>query len=436
MNRLSSRAHLVLNGVVKSYVFHLWLAAGLAFLSLANGASIASEAEWAATGLLMIHEFSADADAEQLVDEDGEAVDWLEIHNRSETAVALEGWHLSDDAEAPMKWPLPAIELASGGYLLVHASGKDRRNPGQPLHTNFKLDAGGEFLALTDAEGGESHVFAPEFPKQRRGLTYGWVAATEDFRFFSTPTPGEANSGKTFCYVGDTKFSVDRGFYDAPFKVEITCDTPGAKIRYTTDGNEPTIGTLFGGAYGTEYTGPITISETTVLRAYATLPGWQASNVDTQTYLFLDDVIHQSPDGESPPGWPEGSVKGQRFDFGMDPEVVNDPDYADQILPALRSLPSMSLAVDQDDLTGSKGFYVNPREDGRAWERPGSLELLHPDGTKGFQTNAGFRIRGGFSRDTGNPKHSFRVFFREEYGDGTLNYPLFGDEGADAFKKF
>ncbi|MCB1126072.1 MAG: CotH kinase family protein, partial [Verrucomicrobiae bacterium] len=31
------------------------------------------------------------------------------------------------------------------------------------------------------------------------------------------------------------------------------------------------------------------------------------------------------------------------------------------------------------------------------------------------------------------PKHSFRLFFRSEYGAGRLHYPLFGDEGVDEF---
>ncbi|MCB1126971.1 MAG: CotH kinase family protein, partial [Verrucomicrobiae bacterium] len=58
---------------------------------------------------------------------------------------------------------------------------------------------------------------------------------------------------------------------------------------------------------------------------------------------------------------------------------------------------------------------------------------IHPDGTPGFGVDAGLRIRGAFSRTDGNPKHSFRLFFRSEYGTGRLNYPLFGEEGVDQF---
>ena len=48
----------------------------------------------------------------------------------------------------------------------------------------------------------------------------------------------------------------------------------------------------------------------------------------------------------------------------------------------------------------------------------------------------GLRIRGGYSRSNGNPKHAFRLFFRNEYGAGKLEFPLFGDEGVDTFDGF
>ena len=76
---------------------------------------------------------------------------------------------------------------------------------------------------------------------------------------------------------------------------------------------------------------------------------------------------------------------------------------------------TMSVVMNLDDLFGPSGIYANPRSDGRQFERPASLELINPDGSTGFQTNAGIRIRGGFSRDPGNPKHAFRFFFRSDH---------------------
>lgn len=96
----------------------------------------------------------------------------------------------------------------------------------------------------------------------------------------------------------------------------------------------------------------------------------------------------------------------------MDPDIVNSAKYRDQIIPALQSLPSFSVVTDLKHLFDSTtGIYANPGQDGRDWERPCSLELVFPNGAKGFQIDAGIRIRGGFSRSTGNPKHALRFFF-------------------------
>ena len=55
--------------------------------------------------------------------------------------------------------------------------------------------------------------------------------------FMAGPTPGDDNGVGTLGLVADTQFSVDRGFYDAAQSVAITTTTPGATIRYTTDGS-------------------------------------------------------------------------------------------------------------------------------------------------------------------------------------------------------
>jgi hypothetical protein len=247
-------------------------------------------------------------------------------------------------------------------------------------------------------------------------------------RYFSKPTPGTPNNLTTQSgIVADTKFSIDRGFYVDPFDVAITTATVGAQIRYTIDGSAPTATT------GIVYTGPISVTGTTVLRAAGFLPGMLASNIDSQTYVFMNDVIRQSANGQPPAGWPAtwgSNVK----DYGMDPDVVNNAAYKDTIINDIQSIPSMSIVVNLKDLFDpATGIYANPSRDGRLWERPASLELLNPDGTSGFQINMGLRIRGGFSRDTSNPKHAFRFFFRSQYGDSTLNYPLFGPDAAQSF---
>lgn len=249
--------------------------------------------------------------------------------------------------------------------------------------------------------------------------------------FFSRATPGLPNPPvDSLGIVADTRFDHDRGFYGAPFDLAIATDTPGAQIRYTTNGVPPTANT------GTVYTGPLRITGTTTLRAAAFKAGFVPSNVDTQTYLFVDDVVRQSPTGQPPPGWP-ATWGGNVRDYGMDPDVVNHVAYRDTIKDDLKSIPSFSIVMKLDDMFGpAAGIYSHPDQDGRAWERPASLELINPDGTRGFQSEIGLRIRGGFSRSTQNPKHGLRVFYRAEYGDADLNFPLFGPDGASSFDGF
>lgn len=264
------------------------------------------------------------------------------------------------------------------------------------------------------------------------GLSYG---------FFESPTPGFTNAEIAFRgKVADTKFSPDRGFYDDSFKLEISSKTEGVRIRYTTDGSEPTA------TRGRLYSGPITISKTTVVRAAAFKVGYEPTNIDTHSYFFVDDIIRQT--SSAPAGWPRGSVNGQRYEYGMNQSVVNSSNNqiggVENTKKSIKSLPAFSVVTDQANLTSSQtGIYSNPQRDGIAWERESSIEMIFPPGyedpygnKKGFQSPCGLRIRGGYSRRTQNPKHSFRLFFRSEYGNGRLNYPLFGDEGAESFNKF
>ncbi|MGI8601958.1 MAG: lamin tail domain-containing protein [Verrucomicrobiales bacterium] len=264
--------------------------------------------------------------------------------------------------------------------------------------------------------------------------------------YFRQVTPGASNTAPGFLgKVGDTNFSVKRGHYSAPIDVAITTATPGATIRYTTNGSTPTQ------TNGTDYTAPIHITSTTVLRAAAFLTGYEPTNTDTNTYVFLDDVITQSANGARPgPDWPNpGTINGQIIDYGMDPDIVNNPNPAIggavQVKAALMALPTVVLTTDLPNLYNpSTGIYVNPGGHGSQWERPASIEMFNdiysssplPPNEKGFQANCGLRIRGGFSRDPANPKHAWRLFFRSEYGDGKLNYPVFQNEGVDEFDSF
>jgi hypothetical protein len=96
---------------------------------------------------LVITEFLASNVATNgLLDEDRDNSDWIEIYNRGTNAVNLAGWSLSDDPEVPGFWVFGSRVLNPGQYMIVFASGKDRRNPAATnrFTTNFQLGHGGE----------------------------------------------------------------------------------------------------------------------------------------------------------------------------------------------------------------------------------------------------------------------------------------------------
>ncbi|MFO8012912.1 MAG: lamin tail domain-containing protein, partial [Phycisphaerae bacterium] len=191
------------------------------------------------------------------------------------------------------------------------------------------LQTGTNVLAvqgLNLAAGDSDFLLLPELTDMD---ALGWI------EHYYVPTP-RAENGQTYDgYVEDTTFDTDRGFYTAPFDVTIRTDTVGAEIYYTTDGSSPKRDDGGRAVGAVRYTGPVHVDATTTLRAYAVKPGYVPTNVDTQTYVFLADVVTQSPDGERPGGSKvlinagfEDGTDG--FDYADDPfEGTTNPDRAD-----------------------------------------------------------------------------------------------------------
>jgi CotH protein/lamin tail-like protein/Ig-like domain-containing protein/thrombospondin type 3 repeat protein len=129
---------------------------------------------------LIISEFMA-ANDNSISDNDGDKSDWIEIYNGGTNTVSLLGWYLTDTTNNLRKWQFPAVSLAPNGYLLVFASEKDRRNPEAPLHTNFRLNNDGEYLALIESNGTSvAFHFFPHYPIQAADVSYGYANDARD----------------------------------------------------------------------------------------------------------------------------------------------------------------------------------------------------------------------------------------------------------------
>ena len=237
--------------------------------------------------------------------------------------------------------------------------------------------------------------------------------------------------------------SQKHGFYDKPFELTITdidnIVSDGAKIRYTLDGSVPT-------AESTVYNGPISINGTTILRTAVVGSEGLLSNVTTATYLFPDDVLHQS---DAPEGYPMewgaySTIEGiAPADYGMDQEMANDPVIASKIKEGLQSIPVLSIVTDKENFFSHEndeekgGIYIftgPPVGDptGNGWTRPVNAELFGCG--HDFSVTCGIRLHGGHGRlAEKNPKHSLRLVFKKEYGEKTLKYPLFGEEEPNKF---
>jgi len=367
---------------------------------------------------LSISEFMA-GNTLTITDEDGNYRDWIELHNRGSCPVNLDGWSLTDDITLLGKWRFPVTNIAAGQFMIIWASDKDSRTPGAPLHTNFKLSEGGEYLALVQADGTIATQFYPSFPPQFPDVSYGLPAGGGTNTYLAWPTPGTPNSPGTNFTVADLSFTPGRGWYTNSFSVSVGTPTAGATIYYTTNGTVP------GPTNGSVYTGPLVFANTTVLRAAAYRPGYLPASA-SHTYVFPDQVIYQTGAG-FPTTWGTNAYGGPvQAIYICNSNIVGEPRWSNQIPASLLSLPTVSIAMNTEDLFGTNGIYSNPMRDEDEWERPCSVEYFRPDSQPGFQINCGIQIQGGLSRDPlETAKHNLRLKFKQMYGSGKLLFDLY-----------
>ena len=358
--------------------------------------------ETSVAGLLQITEVMSDTTA-VFPDASGAFWDWIEVFNPRDQALDLEGFALSDDPLRPGRWRFPRRWIQPGQRVVVYASGLDRMGPGDELHTDFRIDAAGETLTLSDPEGRRvDQVAVPRLgPNESLGRPPNpeageWVVYSK-----SQATPGAANG---IVALGPPLpppvFSVDSGFH--PSGVEVVLELRGsptnALIRYTTNGDPVTV-------VSPAWSGPLRIQRSMVVRAKAYLEA-RSSAESMRTYFF--GVSHDLPVISL-------AAAGSNFDFkngyliGMGTSVLS---ASGQVL---QSYP----------YSGSNAWKDREIEVG--------FEFFDTDRKSKVRQKVGMSVYGGWG-SRGYPQKSYALSARAKYGDGNLAHRFFPDRPMDEFE--
>lgn len=252
-----------------------------------------------------------------------------------------------------------------------------------PRHTNFKLSQTGESIRLTKPDGttADQVDFGPLAPNVSFGRQPDGVG---EFFYFVQPTPGAANATPAASeLLPEVLFSAPGGFYTAAFDLVLSVPAPGATIRYTIDGTEPTESSLL-------------YSNSIQIRGRAGTPNG-ISTISTGGYW-------SPPAGEVYKGW---TVRARAFKPGaLSLGTVTHSYFVDPKGRARYSLPVVSITTDPKNFFDATiGIYVpgatgaNFSQRGDEWERPAHVELIETNNARVIGKEAGVKIHGNTSQN-------------------------------------
>lgn len=334
------------------------------------------------------------------------ASDWVELHNSTGSAVSLAGYGLSNNPKNPAKWVFPDISIEPGEYLLLYATGSADKAQKKNLKLNFCISSTGETLFFFDPNG--KLIDKLSAGRMRSGQSYGRDGSDNRF-YYAEPTPG-AQNGKG--YEGITQlpaFSVTPGIYDNAVTVAITAGE-GETIRYTIDCTTPN-------ASSEVYSGELSISKNSVIRAAAFRDGYLSGDVATATYLFRSDGVNHALPVVTLVTDPDNLWNSKTGIYATGDQF--DPDAA-------------SYADTLKSATYYQAKFATEEQVDTIWEKPAAFSLFDDNGKQVFTQNVGIRIAGSFGR--GRAQKGFNVIARKEYGKGSMEYPFFQNRPYTEYK--
>lgn len=334
------------------------------------------------------------------------ATDWVELHNSTGSAVNLGGYGISNNPKNPAKWVFPDISIEPGEYLLLYATGSADKAQKKNLKLNFNISSTGEALFFFDPNG--KLIDKLSAGRMKSGQSYGRDGSDNRF-YYAEPTPG-AQNGKG--YEGITQlpaFSVTPGIYDNAVTVAITAGE-GETIRYTTDCTTPN-------ASSEVYSGELSISKNSVIRAAAFRDGYLSGDVATATYLFRSDGVNHALPVVTLVTAPDNLWNSKTGIYATGDQF--DPDAA-------------SYADTLQSATYYQAKFATEEQVDTIWEKPAAFSLFDDNGKQVFTQNVGIRIAGSFGR--GRAQKGFNVIARKEYGKGSMEYPFFENRPYKEYK--
>lgn len=394
----------------------------LIFLSLLWGSEISAQ--------LVVNEIMS-SNRLTIADEDGEYSDWIEIVNGTNASISLEGYYLSDDASDPERWSFPNRTLAPGEYLVIFASGKNRK--GQELHTNYKIKKSGEPILLSNPEGSLLDFFpATELEEDEAFGRY--PDRIGGLRSLATPTPGQPNVAPVSAILS---FSLPSGFYTEVQNLTMETSDEDAVLYYTLNGDLPDTSAH-------RYSGPIDLPE--------------SDDLSVNPIVYIPTSPDVTPDWyrwKLPGGNPFRArvVRAAAFVDGERVSPVETATYwVDPQVKERFELPVISIVTEESNLFGyEEGLLVpgktfddgppfigpwvngNYTNRGRAWEREAEVLFFDSQQNLELEQTLGLRLHGGGTRSL--PAKAFRLYAREAYGTPEMNISFFEHDTTDTYKR-
>lgn len=306
---------------------------------------------------------------------------WVELKNTGSKSINLSQYAIGKKNSKKDRWQLPDVTLEPGQIYTVQLAGSKRARSAN--QAPFKMGNAETIVLVKDGKFVDG-ICAKPTP---RGGSVGRIKGKKGFFFFSSPSRDGENSENGKRFIAESpRFDHKPGVYAKEKKLTLKLKDKNQVVHYTLDGTEPT-------SSSPVLKDSLLLTKGTVVRTFVEGDSLSLrSNTATATYLL--DVKHD--------------------------------------------IPVMNISVRNGDLYDhSTGIYANGPGYGGDWPYKGAnfwkdwtknahVEFFdNREGKEGFSTDCGLKIFGGFSR--AEPKKSFRLKFRGEYGNQEIDYDFFGN---------